>query len=757
MKLTLLPWALIFFCFIASVHLVAQDKDIYFSLTGHLDQKKVDNAINLLKTNDQGALAIELSSSSGEILPVLELAQSIYQYRWKNHAKIVVYIDKVAIGPAAIIPFLADEIITSFLVTWGDISYSDKDTVPVNVLRSQVKGLINPSQPKAALFNLLAEGMVDPSIEIIDDDGLKIHSDNNRSSKKIISYKGETLVLDQNQLKELDIVSQFTSPEQFVEKYTSRNQNPRVDFPKPASEVSQESKTEIMNHLKSAIKYNEVGLNRIGYITITDKDTINQGTWIYVKNALDEYKKNPPIFIILELNTPGGEVFAAQEISDALKEMDTTYGVPIVAYIHNWAISAGAMLAYSCRFISISKDASMGAAEPVIASETGEMKSASEKVNSALRTDFANRALFFDRNPLIAEAMVDKDLILVLRHGQVIKLDNEKQIITTGMDPDKLISPKGKLLTLDAKELMEYGVADILLLPTKLIPITQEEKAAGEWPADKTQLFQYPFFSYIPDAKIVAYKMDWKERFFSWLANPIVSSLLFLGLMIGFYVEFNTPGFGLPGLVGLTCLLLIILSSFSIQATHWLEVIILVIGIILVAAEIFIFPGFGIPGVLGVLLTVAGLFLMMLPNISKTNFTLDPDQMSASLEVFLARLGWLCATFLLGMGVIYILAKYFMPKFSRFNRLILTGGEQESSQGYVAGSLLRNLPAIGSKGIVTAPLRPSGKVIIDDTLYDAVSNGNFIAGGTSIEILRYEGSRMIVDELPQPSEIEGKE
>ena len=110
---------------------------------------------------------------------------------------------------------------------------------------------------------------------------------------------------------------------------------------------------------------------------------------------MDHFKETKPIFVILELNTPGGEVFAAQNISDALKELDTQYQIPVVCFINNWAISAGAMLAYSCRYITVVKDASMGAAAPVIASETGEMKEASEKINSALRTDFANRAAFF--------------------------------------------------------------------------------------------------------------------------------------------------------------------------------------------------------------------------------------------------------------------------------------------------------------------------------------------------------------------------
>ena len=111
---------------------------------------------------------------------------------------------------------------------------------------------------------------------------------------------------------------------------------------------------------------------------------------------------------------------------------------------------------------------------------------------------------------------------------------------------------------------MEYGVADILLLPAKLPPITEEEQAQGKWPADKSLLFTYPFFQkYAKEIVIDEYLPDWKERFFALLSHPIVSSLLFLGLVLGFYLELSTPGFGAAGTLAVTCLFLIILSSFA--------------------------------------------------------------------------------------------------------------------------------------------------------------------------------------------------
>ena len=118
------------------------------------------------------------------------------------------------------------------------------------------------------------------------------------------------------------------------------------------------SPEKLQESLAGHIHFSQNGPNYIGHIYIGGHDThISQGTYIYVKNALDYYKeKVHPAFIILELDTPGGEVFPAQKISDILKELDTNYGIPVVAYINNWAISAGAMLAYSCRYIATVKD-----------------------------------------------------------------------------------------------------------------------------------------------------------------------------------------------------------------------------------------------------------------------------------------------------------------------------------------------------------------------------------------------------------------
>lgn len=718
------------------------------TLKGYLGKEEVDKASKAVEqaaASHAETVVIEVSSSSGDLNLVLNLAKTLYSFKAENKAKVVVYINDKAIGPAAIIPFLADELYTSLFVSWGDIPLGSETVVPTNILRNQVTSLIADDNPHASLLRLMGAAMTDKNLLVIDDNGWKIPADGKDSSHPVISGQGETLVVNQNQLRDLKLAAGIVSPEKFHSLFPfSTQQKEELTTPPLARTTLEVAPGTVEQQLKDHIKFNAHGPNTVGYITIDDRDSgINQSTWLYVKKALDFYKETKPAFVILELNTPGGEVFASQKISDALKELDTQYNIPVVAYINNWAISAGAMLAYSCRFIAVVKDGSMGAAEPVIQGTSGQMEAASEKVNSALRADFASRAGFFGRNPSIAEAMVDKDIILVFRHGQVVKLNSESEVRATGPDPDVVITPKGKLLTLNSELLMKYGVADMLLLPAKLDPVTAEEKGAGKWPARKSLLFQQPFFATIPQTTIQAYVMDWKTHLFVILASPAVSSLLFLGMLVGFYVELNNPGLSLPGSIAITCLLLIILSSLSLEIANWLELILLLTGILIILVELFILPTFGLLGFVGIVFFLVGLFGMMLPGASSVSFEWDTRTLNAAGEAFFERLGWLCGTLLLAFVIIMVMARYITPTFSGFNRFVLTGHEQE---GFIANEDPTLLPTVGTKGEAFSPLRPAGKVLIKGTIYDAISSGGFIEKGKGVVVATLDGSVIVVRE-----------
>ena len=643
-----------------------------------------------------GDLTIEIKSVSADLNAVLDFARKLHQLKPQLKIKVLIY--DTALGPSAILPFLADEIETTPFVSWGDITLGSENVLPTNILLNQVISLL-PNKPEV---RELAQSMLDPNGPNIQDWKLT----------------GQTLVLNRSQMEAIGLAKGI------IEKMSPQA-------------IAEEVKTPF-----SRISFNKEGKNVIGRIVIDDRDSgISQATWIYVKAALDSYKASKPIFVILELNTPGGEVFAAQTISDALKELDTQYNIPVVAFINNWAISAGAMLAYSSRYIVSVKDGSMGAAEPVLAGQDGKMESASEKVNSAIRKDFANRASFFGRNPYIAEAMVDKDLILVLRHGKITKLDLESQMKLSGPDPDIIITPKGKLLTLNAEEMIKYDVANAVVEPSKRDVLTSEEISSGVFPATKSPLFNEPFFKTIPNATIDTFQMDARTRFFAFLASPVISSLLMLGLMVGAYMEFSSPGFGLPGTVALTCLILIILSSYSQEIGSSLEVILLFLGLVILLFDVFVFPTFGLLGLVGLVFFLMGLFGLMLPGLSNLTFEFDTNTFNGAGEAFINRLVWLAATLIVSLGVIAVLTKYYLPKSTTFKKFVLEGHEQT---GYIATGH-SGMPKAGERGEALTELRPAGKIMVNGKIFDAISSGQFIESGTAIEVLRIDGAQVVVN------------
>ena len=277
--------------------------------------------------------------------------------------------------------------------------------------------------------------------------------------------------------------------------------------------------------------------------------------------------------------------------------------------------------------------------------------------------------------------------------------------------------------------------------------ITPEEESKGKWSAEKTLLFQAPFFKEIPQATVDAYRMDWKTRFFVFLATPWVASLLFMGLIIGAYLEFSQPGLSLPGAVALSCLFLIALSSFALEIADWLELILLVSGLILLSIELFVLPTFGLLGIAGAILFIIGLFGLLLPSLNSVSFDYDTQTFNSAGQYVLERLLWLCGAIVASGFIIALLSRFLGSHFSAYNRLVLHGNEQDASRGYISGDDPAQLPQPGSKGEALTTLRPSGKIIVDEKIYEAVSPGSFIEAREPIVVVRLEGSVIVVKRI----------
>jgi len=327
--------------------------------------------------------------------------------------------------------------------------------------------------------------------------------------------------------------------------------------------------------------------------------------------------------------------------------------------------------------------------------------------------------------------MVDKDLILAVRNHKILKLRNENQIAHGGPSPDLIISEQGKLLTLNAKQMIDFGVADFEVTDHLSPPVS-------------TSLLKEKVLKKIPRAAVVDYQ-DWRVTFFTVLTHPIIASLLFIGLIIGFYIEINTPGFGIFGSIALGCLILILISSFAIYTINWIEIIILSIGLILLSLEFFVIPGFGITGIFGIVLTIIGLFALMLPGIDQINF-LQLGTFKIIGAAFIERLAWLSGALTFSIVLIILMGRFFSERFFPFSKLILKG-EQEKKEDYVSGVSKQLMPKIGDLGETVTPLRPSGKVHVGENLFDAICLTGYLEQNHLIEVVKIEGNRVIVKSL----------
>jgi len=730
---------LLFFFLIFSSFVFAEPKVI--ALKGFLGHEELQGAyekIERIKKAEEATVIVQLSSSSGEFKAAFDFAQALHELRENHHKHVIVYIQGRAIGPAAILPFAANELYVTPLAAWGDIPYGTSESLDWSREQSMVKALIDSKNEQARVFKELADAMIDPHYQLV-----------YQNEKPLIEREEtslyEPLILSTERMESLNVVSTVLSDEAFQKKYDPYHDTLSLSQLYKGTTLDQRSLDVLNKALAKHIPFSQTEENLVGYLRLTADESIRQSTYLDFRFALEDFKKKEVRFVLLHLDTPGGEVLSSLKIVDLLQKMDVNEGIPIIAYIDNWAVSAGALLSYGCRFIFVNSQSVMGAAEPVVSKESGQMETASEKVNSALRAEFANTASFYERDPLIAEAMVDKDIILVMRDHKLIKLRSEEEIQTEGAHPDLVITEKGKLLTLNAKQLVDLGIADYQVQSaTPLQDPWQEHKTS--WPAHQNPVFEQPYLKEMPHGVMIAYR-DWRVTFFSILSHPFVLSLLFMGLVIGFYVEINTPGFGIPGSIGLACLALILLSSFAMHAIHWIECIMLIGGLVLLAIELFVIPGFGIVGILGIFLTIIGLFALMLPGIEKLSlFHLDSLELVG--KAFMMRLIYFSSALVLSILIIVLLARFFAHRFFRFSKLVL----HDTQEGDLSYLPEEQIPKEGEVGETLTPLKPGGKVQIGEQVYEAASQAGYLERGKVVEVMAIEGNRLIVRPLDTKGE-----
>ena len=398
--------------------------------------------------------------------------------------------------------------------------------------------------------------------------------------------------------------------------------------------------------------------------------------------ALKEATEGNFNYILLEMNTFGGELASADEIRTLLLDAP----MPVIAFINNNAASAGALITIACDSIYMAPGASIGAASVV--NQAGEIMP--DKYQSYMRSLMRATAEKNGRNPQIAEAMVDPDTYV------------------------EGVSEEGKVLTFTSKEAMEHGFCEAEADSREAVL-----SAAG-----------------ITDYTVTEQNLSWIEKVINFLVNPVVSSILIMMMVGGIYFELQSPGLGLPIIIAIIGALLFFAPHYlQGLADHW-EILLFIGGLGLLILEIFVIPGFGVAGISGIVLMVTALVLAMVFNIG-FDFHFAPK--GAVITNFFNVLSALIVGFFISL---WLSKKVFLMK-TKYGVLALDT-ELKETEGFTSvDTHLSGL--VGKTGTALTFMRPAGKVEVDGEIYDAVTDAGVVEQGTTVRVVRFENAQLVVE------------
>jgi membrane-bound serine protease (ClpP class) len=404
--------------------------------------------------------------------------------------------------------------------------------------------------------------------------------------------------------------------------------------------------------------------------------TVELGLAAFVRRAIDTHPD--AVAIVLDINTLGGRVDAAIQIRDALLDAAPR----TVAYVHPRAISAGALIALACDNILMSSGATIGAATPVQAGAGGQMEAAGEKMVSYMRAEMRATAEANGRRGDIAEAMVDREVVI------------------------KGVIKEGKLLTLDTDQAIKIGIAD----------------------GEAANLDAVMEALTLKDPKIERVEVNWGEEVARWLTEPTVSGLLLSVGMLGLMIAFYTRTVGAFTIAGFLALALFFGGHAVVHLVGWEEALLFIAGVVLVVVEIFFVPGLGVPGVLGLIFVLASLVLALI------GIPIDVSFETGVLTDAMTRV----MVSLLGSFVLALVVGRLLSRTAMGQALVL----QEAETGFLSAPTASDL--IGQTGEALTDLRPTGKVTIEGQRHEATSEREFVARGSRIRVIGKDGPALVV-------------
>ncbi len=442
---------------------------------------------------------------------------------------------------------------------------------------------------------------------------------------------------------------------------------------------------------------------------------IDPGMAAYLKRAFRDIPDTKGTTVIIKIDTFGGRIDSTFEIINTILDV---VNAETIAYVEKEALSAGSLIALSCNKLVMENNTTIGDCAPISYSTTEGAKALGEKVQSPLRAKFRTLAKRNGYPEALAESMVTAEMEIYevkidgkIQYMDLKDFDNLTKKEKARVQSKKVIVAKGELLTMDDTEALNLGFSKM-----SVRNIDEMLKAMD-----------------IANRELVTIEESWSESFVGFI-NGIAGILMMIGLA-ALYTEIKSPGFGVPGIIGITCLALVFLNQYFVGLADYTELLLIVTGILLLGFELFVTPGFGVAGFSGLICISIGMILgfqdFVIPDPS---FPWEKELLiNNSIQVFGAAL----AAFVLSLLVI----RFILPKIS----LVIEGPYLDTTlEKAHADSSETGFVTIGDSGTAMTFLRPSGKMKIKTEIIDVIAEGEFIEKGTSIKVIEINGNRIIV-------------
>ena len=439
--------------------------------------------------------------------------------------------------------------------------------------------------------------------------------------------------------------------------------------------------------------------------------------------------------VIFEVNSDGGDLQAMREI---MMLIPARLGhAHTVAFVRSRALSAAALISLSCNQIVMEHGSQIGASTilPVMPPEQR------GKYESAVRAQVRSLAVSHGQSPELWQGMVTNSMVIwLIRHRPTGRLE----IVDAAAWDDKVAGVPRAMHVASGPAVeppsAEWEFVRQIDDNVGVVTMTSDEALGlgAAWATvgsldDVCRLYGV-------QGELRAMQETWSERLVRFLTRQEVAALIFFIGLVAAWIEWQIPGFGVAGVIAILCFALLFGGGYLVGMAQVWEIALVVVGLGLLVAEIFVTPGFGALGILGLVCVLVGLLAALVPN-RPGELPLPAGPLDWRL--FLDGLFWMMLALVAAVGSALVLARY-LPRTPGVSKLALEPPAAGRVQPSDADDPLGRIRP-GDVGMVEARCRPAGKVRFGQDLVDAASEGGVIESGQTVRVLCNEGNLVVVE------------